>query len=855
MGGSGRSTQGPTVRFSDLPANHDGTTAFTVELHFSAEPEGLSYRTVQGGLLEVQGAAVTRAVRATPGSNMGWRVTVAPSGDGEIEIGLPARKCGKPNAVCIGGRPLEQAAQATIPGTASVEPPPPPEVPLTASFSGAPAEHTGNGSFDLQFRLSEEPAGLSYRTVHNGLFDVTGASIGRAWRLQKGNNTGWGLRVEPSGFGDVTLTLRATTDCGVAPGVCTSNGRMLGGGLQARIAGPPTLSVADAEVDENSGATLDFEVTLNRALNETVTVGYGSANGSARAGADYTSTSGTLTFAAGDTSKTVSVPVLDDEHDEGSETMTLRLSSPSPARVKLADAEATGTINNTDAMPQAWLARFGRTVGEQAMEAVEARFEAARAPGLSGSIGGQQLSGLAGAGAEDAAAKADETETDAGAFESRTLSGREVLTGSTFAFTGGTAQTGFAAFWGRGAVTRFDGREGELTLDGEVASAMLGADWTRDAVLAGLMLSHSRGEGGYRSPNGSGEVSSTLTALFPYARYALSERVSVWGMAGYGEGTLTLTPEGQAPMRPDMDLVMGALGVRGVLIEGGTEGPTLAAKSDAFAVRTSTDAVTGLAASEADVTRMRLALEGSQPFNLGGDAVLTPSLELGVRHDGGDAETGFGADIGAGLILAAPSRGLTAEFRARGLLTHEADGMRERGVSGTLAFDPAPDSDRGLSLSLSQTVGARASGGADALLARPTLAGLGAEEDEGPLGRRLDAGLGYGLGVFDDRWTATPELGLGLSDTGTELRLGTRFTERVAAGLALELGVEGTRRESADGDAGPEHGLGVGLGWRLAGARASHAAFEMRLEAARRDVANDDRAPEDTIGFRATARW
>ena len=229
MGGAGRNPEGPSARFSDLPANHDGTTAFTVELHFSAEPDGLSYRTVQGGLLEVEGAAVTRAARITRGSNMGWRVTVAPSGDGEIEIGLPARECGKPNVVCIGGRPLERAAQATIPGTAPAEPPPPPPVPLTASFSGAPAEHTGSGSFELQFRLSEEPAGLSYRTVHNGLFDVTGASIGRAWRLQRGDNTGWGLRVEPSGFGDVTLVVRATTDCGVAPGVCTSNGRMLGG--------------------------------------------------------------------------------------------------------------------------------------------------------------------------------------------------------------------------------------------------------------------------------------------------------------------------------------------------------------------------------------------------------------------------------------------------------------------------------------------------------------------------------------------------------------------------------------------------------------------------------------------------
>ena len=861
--GPPRAPEGPSARFEGVPANHDGSDAFTVELHFSAEPEGLSYRTVQDGLLKVDGGTVTRAARTTRGSNLGWRVTVAPSGTGDVQIQLPARPCGKPNAICIGNRPLRQAAQTTIPGIVVTVP----LMPLTASFSGTPTEHDGTSPFELQLRLSEEPAGLSYRTVQSGLFDVSGGTIGRAWRLVRGNDTGWGLRIEPSGFGDVTLALRATTDCAGTPGVCTSDGRMLGGGLQATIAGPATLAVADAEVDEASGVTLDFAVTLSRALTETVTVGYRTVDGSASAGADYTNTTGTLTFAAGETSKTVSVPVLDDEHDEGSETMTLRLRNPSPARVKLSDGEATGTINNTDAMPQAWLARFGRTVGEQAMEAVEARFGAARTPGLSGSIGGQQLSGLSGAGAEDAeAAEGLETladwfsgksgeDADTRAFGSRTLSGREVLTGSSFAFSGGTAERGFAAFWGRGAVTRFDGREGELTLDGEVASVMLGADFSRESVIAGLMVSRSRGEGGYRSPNGSGEFSSTLTALFPYGRYALSERVSVWGMAGYGEGTLTLTPEGQAPMRPDMDLMMGALGVRGVLLDGGTGGPTLAATFDAFAVRTSTDAVTGLAASEADVTRVRLALEGSQPVRLGGDAVLTPSLEFGLRHDGGDAETGFGADFGAGLALTAPSRGLSAEIRARGLLTHEADGMREWGVSGTLAWDPAPDSDRGLSLSLSQTVGAQASGGADALLARPTLAGLGTEEDEGPLGRRLDVRLGYGLGGFDDRWTVTPELGLGLSDTDRELRLGWRLSKRVAAGLAFELGVEGTRRESVDGAAGPEHGLEVGLGWRLVGARASHAAFEMRIEAARRDVANDDRAPEDTIWFKAIARW
>ena len=635
------------------------------------------------------------------------------------------------------------------------------------------------------------------------------------------------------------------------------------------VAAGPGVSVADAQVNEAAGEPLRFRVTLNAPAQSVVSVRYRTADGSARAGADYVAAHGAVRFARGERAKTVEVAVVKDSHDEGSETLTLTLYRASGASI--GDDAATGTIVNAGPMPQAWIARFGRTVAQQAVEAVAARFEAPRAPGFAGSIAGHGVSGFGerAAGDEQDAREGLEAlagwvsgksreDGDAQAFESRTLSGSEVLAGSTFALTGGAAQSGFAAFWGRGAVTRFDGRDGALSVDGEVASAMVGADWTRDRVLAGLMLSHSQGEGGYRDGTGTGEVESTLTALFPYGRYALSERVSVWGMAGYGEGTLTLTPEGQAPMRPDMALAMGALGVRGVLVDGGAEGPTLAATSDAFAVRTSTDAISGsagnLEASRADVTRVRLGLEGSRPMRLGGDGVLTPSLEFGVRHDGGDAETGFGADIGAGLSLAAPSRGLTAELRARGLLTHEAGGLRERGVSGTLAFDPAPGSERGLSLSLSQTVGARGDGGVDALLERSTLAGLGGgDEPDAPQGS-FEARLGYGLGVFDDRFTATPELGLGLTDTGREVRLGWRLTERVAAGLAFELGVEVTRREGADG-ANPRHGLGVGLGWQLTGERTNHAAFEIRFEAARLEAANGDDAPENRIGLELTARW
>ena len=156
-------------------------------------------------------------------------------------------------------------------------------VPLTASFSGVPAEHDGE-AFDVRFRLSEEPATLSFRTVQNGLFNVTGGSIEKASRLNPGQNNGWTLHIDPSGLGDVTVRVIGTTACNTVPGVCTADGRKLAGGLQVTIAGPPTLSVADAEVEENSDATLDFAVTLSRALTETVTVEYGTADGTASAG-------------------------------------------------------------------------------------------------------------------------------------------------------------------------------------------------------------------------------------------------------------------------------------------------------------------------------------------------------------------------------------------------------------------------------------------------------------------------------------------------------------------------------------------------------------------------------------------
>ena len=332
---------------------------------------------------------------------------------------------------------------------------------------------------------------------------------------------------------------------------------------------------------------------------------------------------------------------------------------------------------------------------------------------------------------------------------------------------------------------------------------MVGADWGLGATTAGVMVSHSRGEGGYRSPSGGGDVESTLTGLYPYGHHAVSDRLSLWGVAGYGKGSLTLTPEGEAPMETDMDLTLAGAGLRSVMVaapaEGGLE---LAANSDGFVVRTSSDRTQGLAGADAEVTRLRLGLEGTWR---GG--ALVPSVEIGVRHDGGDAETGFGADIGAGLSWSDPASGIAAEVRGRGLLTHADGDFRERGFAGSLAWDPTPSSARGPTLRLSQTVG-QASGGMDSLLSRPTMAGLAANDDGGTLDRRrLEARLGYGFPLLGDRLVGTPEIGLGLSDTAREYSLGWRLALARSHRIAFDLALEGTRREAANDDRAPEHGL------------------------------------------------
>ena len=92
---------------------------------------------------------------------------------------------------------------------------------------------------------------------------------------------------------------------------------------------------------------MTFTVTLGSASNAAITVNYATADGTATAPGDYTATNGTLTFAPGDTSKTINVPVVGDTTVEGDETLTVTLSGASGG-VGISRPTATGIIKNDD---------------------------------------------------------------------------------------------------------------------------------------------------------------------------------------------------------------------------------------------------------------------------------------------------------------------------------------------------------------------------------------------------------------------------------------------------------------------------------------------------------------------------
>ena len=410
------------------------------------------------------------------------------------------------------------------------------------------------------------------------------------------------------------------------------------------------------------------------------------------------------------------------------------------------------------------------------------------------------------------------------------LDWKEALRGASFALSvdgaAGEAVGGPAALmvWGGGDWRALSGGDGESPVewDGDVLGARLGVDTQlREDLLAGVALSWTRGsfdwtdrgEAGYRELEGSHE--SRMTSLHPYVGWWPGGGVSLWASLGHGRGKVEIADD-EVVGRRSSDAVLNTLAVggraplfsfsMGATIPGGPV--ALGLRGEAWLARFEVeDEDPRMASLTVETRRLRLGLEGAYQHRLDQGGELTPSLELGLRHDGGDGVSGFGVDFGGGLAWRDAALGLTVAGRARTLVMRRGE-VGEWGVSGSVLLDPGA-AGLGLALQLRPSWGVEAEGGVERLWedgqgsafdravanGKPLTAAAG-------MAMRLDAELGYGLGVLRGRGLATPYGGLSQSEGG---RRRWRAGGRLRVGPDLSLSLEGERRERAEG--GADHGI------------------------------------------------
>ena len=450
---------------------------------------------------------------------------------------------------------------------------------------------------------------------------------------------------------------------------------------------------------------------------------------------------------------------------------------------------------NESILPELSRAQWGSVV-----EAVTGRLEA---PGTGGGVVASVAEAL----------KAQEGTQD-------DLSWREALAGRTFALGlddseggGGVGGAGGSGGRGHGVVVWGSGERRALSLEkealswsGEAYSILVGADGRVTRTLrAGVAASWFESRIDYTDKSGVAAIGGThesrMRAIHPYLGWSGDDGSRLWGVLGYGEGEIEIVDaeivERFGVQRSDSRLL--AVGTGGSVRAVSEGALTIDVKGAVEGTQYSVEANGEHGAIEkvsVETQRLRLSVEGSRRYALEGGGSLVPALEVGVRWDGGDGETGAGMELGGGLEWV--SGGLSVEARGRGLVAHES-GLNEWGAGGAVRLD-AGDDGYGLSLSVLPSWGSVESG-----LARLWEDGVtGRAPGTGAAGARLAVELGYGFGAFGGAGVATPYLGFGYENGGDRrYRLGTRL----GLGDTLDLTLEAERKEAKT----PNHGARIDL--------------------------------------------
>ncbi|MBF2760016.1 MAG: hypothetical protein ISN28_07055 [Ectothiorhodospiraceae bacterium AqS1] len=452
----------------------------------------------------------------------------------------------------------------------------------------------------------------------------------------------------------------------------------------------------------------------------------------------------------------------------------------------------------------AWLTRFARAVCLQAVEGIEGRLDRGRSgrgvSDLSAQVGGREI---AGRGDVSAAIRVrDETEGDPeDGFddfereESMTLS--EMLSnGTSFNITRGISNSAGVSLWGEIQSSGYEGQTAGSAVDGEVSTGMLGVDYAAQGWVLGVVGMYSEAKGDIREEGASTEKEADLTTMIPWAAMDLDSGLRLRGALGYGSGQLRANRSDSAQSEGSLDWKMMNAGVRKELIEspeGGGFG--LGLTTDFLWTNIRSDAIGEWAEIEGEARRIRAGIEGSFAQRSEAGGRFSQKIDAGLRHDSGDAEEGWGVDIGAGLAYGDSEAGLELSLKGRMLVYHREEAARDWGVSAGVEWDGSPGTSRGLSVRIHNDLGGvEPAGGVDALFSDAAFPSLAIGEDQG---MRWRAEVAYGMRVGKRGLVGSPYLEHVRSSSERQNRLGYRVDDEKHGGLSMDIYL--MSRESEDG--------------------------------------------------------
>ena len=790
----------PALSIADATVEEGGAAAFEVNL---SEPSDqtvtVAYATADGTAVEDDDyTAASDTLTFAPGEQM-MTITVRTTEDTvEEETETFTVSLSSPSGATID----DGTATGTI--TDDDRPvAPPPDLPAL-SIADATVEEGGAAAFEVNLsEPSDQTVTVAYATADGtALEDSDYTSVSGTLTFAPGEElmtisvqtTEDDVEEDTETF---TVTLSGPTGATIADADAT--GTIIDD--DKPVAPPPTLpalTIRDAEATE--GETAEFLVTLSPASDETVTVSFRTVDGTAMAGLDYTPTMGTLRFEPGEAMATIGVSTLTDELAEGIERFTMELSDPVGATVS--DGTGVGAIADDHT---ARISTVNRTVLPEvgralAFSAVTCRFDRTRANAMAadgrsslslspGLLAGRRTPSTVrwNSPADRWSSPADPRTSPAGSAPSL----EQALGNSSFLMPAGDGPGGTDRYttWGCADYRHLSSSGNQaFSWSGVAFSAQVGFDVALGAdTLAGVSVSRSRSAFGYYAEDGAGMGGANelrLTGVHPYVAWSASPDLVVWGTVGHGWGDFQVDDHlGAGMLRGAAALNTGSVGVNGRLLERGAT--TLRVRSEGGLARLGmTGDMATLETVDVDLRRLRLAAEASHEHLFPFGSTLTPWAEVGLRHDGGDGETGAGLEIRAGVRYRDLPQGLTIEGYGRRLVVHQGT-VQESGFGAVLRVDPG-ESGLGPSMSLTPAWGATA-GGVHRLWER----GANAFSMSDTPGAHMNAQFAYGLPALGGGGLLTP---FGLMSLAREDGRSYGLGATLAVGRTATLSLEAERR-------------------------------------------------------------